>query len=698
MSTVDKKPGTDLTLSIVIVSYNVRDFLGQALTSIQKALLGISHEIFVVDNASTDGTVEYLEKRHPEVTLIANSENVGFGRANNQAIARSQGAYICVINPDTIVQEDTFTVLLEFFEKHPEAGAIGSKILNPDGTLQLACRRSFPTPWVAFTKIAGLASLFPHSRLFGRYNLTYLDPEQVAEVEAISGSFMLVRKTVIDAVGGFDEAFFMYGEDLDWCYRIRNGGWKIYYVPHTQIVHFKGESSKKSPFAQRRLFYEAMRLFVNKHFSGKNALFPSWFLVLAIKARALLAFLSGVGKHLVLPGIDVVCVTLSMAAAIFIRFHPAFPWKPFVLVNIVYSIVWLASLTGYGLYSRNKFSGTKSIAAVALGMIINSALTFFFKQYGFSRAVILYSGLINFVIIPGWRALLKRVMVKPFKSGIWQQRSVIVGDVKTSAELVNRIRAHLHESYKLVGVVLNSGKLLQEEISGLPVLGTMQHLAEIIRREKIQEVIFATDKIAYDQMLAVIAGSNDSGVTFKMVPSNLDVIIGKASIDYIQDIPFVDLEYKLHSTLHRTLKRVFDIIVAALLLVVIAPVYAWLKWVKRYPVQSKQIKGAGKRYVVLQEFMTPELKSIWRHIPWLFAVLRGDISFVGREIVADLSNRDKDAGLSLKPGITGLEQLNRSRQIDDAERIKYNIYYLKNYSLLLDLQIVIKSVFTKNKN
>lgn len=146
-------------------------------------------------------------------------------------------------------------VLIDFLNRHPQAGMVGCKILNPDGSLQLACRRSYPTPWIAFTKIVGLARLFPKSPLFGRYNLTFLDPDKVEQVEAISGSFMVTRKDVILKVGGLDQDFFMYGEDLDWCYRIRKSGYQIYYVPDTQIIHFKGESSKKSPFQQRRLFY-----------------------------------------------------------------------------------------------------------------------------------------------------------------------------------------------------------------------------------------------------------------------------------------------------------------------------------------------------------------------------------------------------------------------------------------------------------
>ena len=211
-----------MDLSVIIVNYNVRDFLENALVSIEKALEArlengkqITSEVFVVDNGSDDGSVELVRKKFPHVHLLVNEENLGFARANNAALKKVHGRYLLLINPDTIVQEDTLKAMIEFFESNPAVGAAGCRILNPDGTLQLACRRSFPSPWVSFTKTTGLSALFPRSKLFGRYNLTYLNPNEICEVDAISGSFMIVRRTVYEQVGGLDENFFMYGEDLD---------------------------------------------------------------------------------------------------------------------------------------------------------------------------------------------------------------------------------------------------------------------------------------------------------------------------------------------------------------------------------------------------------------------------------------------------------------------------------------------------
>ena len=257
-----------MDISVIIVNYNVRDFLSNALTSLQKSLKGFQSEIIVVDNASDDGSVDLLKKNFPKVRLIANTKNLGFAKANNQALTLSKGKHILLINPDTLVQENTVRELINFFEDHPDAGMAGCKILNPDGTFQLPCRRSFPTPWIAFTKTFGLSSLFPKSKLFARYNLTYLDPDETYEVDALSGSFIMLKREVYEKIGGLDETFFMYGEDLDWCFRTQQAGWKVFYVPATSIIHYKGESTKRSDIDELKVFYNAMRLFVRKHHAG----------------------------------------------------------------------------------------------------------------------------------------------------------------------------------------------------------------------------------------------------------------------------------------------------------------------------------------------------------------------------------------------------------------------------------------------
>ncbi|MBN2355821.1 glycosyltransferase [candidate division KSB1 bacterium] len=686
-----------LLLSIIIVSYNVREFLEQAILSIEKAVGNIKHEIFVVDNNSADGSAELVAHRFPGVHLLRNHENVGFARANNQALSKCRGSYICLINPDTIVQEDTFAQLLAFFENHPKAGAVGCKILNPDGTLQLACRRSFPTPWVAFTKIVGLAKLFPKSRWFGRYNLTYLDADEIAEVEAISGSFMLLRRRVVAQVGPLDESFFMYGEDLDWCYRIRQAGWKIFYVPNTQIVHFKGESSKRSPFEQRRLFYEAMHRFVHKHFRRGQAWVPSWALIVAIYVRAFLSHLSALIRALTWPLMDLFCMTLALAIAIYIRFAPLYPWRAFVIVHVIYTTIWFGSLLAHGVYHRWRFSAVKAASAVLLGWVMNSAVTFFFKEIGFSRLVVLYAGGLNLIFLAGWRFMLKalaQISWYFFRSNLGRlvlnRNALLIGDRESCEHILHRLKRRLDAAYSVRGVVLAKAGSGAEKIGSVPIYTGIDHINELIKREKIQEVIFATDRIPYNQMLGVIAASSGSRVNFKLVPSSMDVMIGKASVEYIDDIPFMEIDYRLHYPSYRIVKRSADMMLCLLLSPVVFPLLLWLRYIRRHPVQRRVFRGLQGENFSIAVFSPPQHRRHWyHHLDKFWPIFTGRMSFVGREL---RDNSDLSAlSLSIKPGLTGLEYLHEGNAVTSAERERYHLYYMKNYSVFLDAEILIKS-------
>ena len=276
-------------LSVVIVNYNVKYYLEQCLESVRRASQGLQTEVFVVDNLSTDGSVEYLRERFPEVIFVANKENVGFARANNQAIRQSNGKYVLLLNPDTIVGEDTLRQFVEFMETHPEAGGAGAYMLHIDGTFALESRRGMPTPFVAFCKMTGLTKLFPKSRLFGRYYMGYLDEREVNEIEVISGACMLLRREALDKVGLLDEDFFMYGEDIDLSYRVMQGGWKNYFLP-VRMLHYKGESTVKNSYRYVYTFYEAMRLFFRKHY-GHYSWVISVPINLAIWAQSFLVFI-----------------------------------------------------------------------------------------------------------------------------------------------------------------------------------------------------------------------------------------------------------------------------------------------------------------------------------------------------------------------------------------------------------------------
>ena len=278
-----------MKLSVILVNYNVCHFLDQALGSVRNAMMHIAGEVIVVDNNSVDGSIEMLTAKYPEVVLIHNKKNVGFSKANNQGIKIAKGEYVLLLNPDTLVEEDTFLKCISFMDARPEAGGLGVKMLDGNGVFLPESKRGLPSPTVAFYKIFGLAALFPGSRRFGRYHLGFLDKDQTHEIDILSGAFMFMRKSVLDKIGYLDEDYFMYGEDIDLSYRIQKAGYKNYYYPDTRIIHYKGESTKKTSINYVFIFYKAMIIFAEKHFSSKNAWLFSFLINIAIYIRAAMA-------------------------------------------------------------------------------------------------------------------------------------------------------------------------------------------------------------------------------------------------------------------------------------------------------------------------------------------------------------------------------------------------------------------------
>jgi GT2 family glycosyltransferase len=651
-----------MDLTVIIVNYNVREFLGNALRSVSEALRGIDGEVIVVDNASDDGSVEMVRSEHPSVRVIANDKNLGFAAANNIALREARGRYLLLLNPDTVVQEDTFQTIIRFLDDHPDAGLAGCRILNPDGTLQPACRRSFPTPWVAFTKISGLAALYPRSRVFGRYNLGYLDPEVTHEVDAISGSFMAVRREAYEQAGGLDEDFFMYGEDLDWCYNIRQAGWKVYYVADTRIIHFKGESVRRSDIDEVRTFYHAMRVFVRKHRLGG---IPGGLVLRAgITAREWIAFAGRIARPLRPALLDLVLMAGAWLAAEYIWFGGIFrfPAYAYPLVLLVPWAVVASVMQRMGAYTTRKYSFAAVAGSVVAGYILIAAATFFLKEYAFSRMVLLISGALNVLLLTGWRM----AAIGLFRSaqagggGLFGRRSLIVGADSSGREVARRLRSLPGGDYDVVGFIDTTSRRIGEKPDGVEILGSIDNIGKIIQQEKVSEVIFSTDALSYKDILSVIARSKTRSVNFRLVPTSLEVIIGKTRIDRLSDLPFVQIEYRLNQVSNRFFKRLLDLAAGSIL------------YLMFYPLARNGYPRGGS---VLR-----------RRIASLPSVLRGSMSLVGP------TGEARGPAYLGKPGLASLADLNGRADTSPEERERYDVYYAKNQSLLLDLEILMKSL------
>jgi len=332
-----------IDISVVIVNYNVRDLADNCISSVYTANNNeYKIEIFFVDNNSIDGSSDHIEKKYPEVKVIRNSRNIGFSKANNIALRQCKGKYILILNPDTLLEENTFSKLIKFCESHKHTGAVTSRLILGNGKLDSACKRSFPVPSVAIPRILGLSSLFPKSKLFGKYNLTYLDENKTWEVDAICGAFMFIPKAVLDDAGLFDEDYFMYGEDIDLCYRIKKCGYKIFYFPEVTTIHFKGESTRKTNLSYVNNFYGAMIIFVRKNFTGFSRLL-SPVLQFGIFWRSLFSYMQRILRIFIFPISDIILLYLSLILSVRFRFG-IFPNTDYLFIISVYVLIWILTL------------------------------------------------------------------------------------------------------------------------------------------------------------------------------------------------------------------------------------------------------------------------------------------------------------------------------------------------------------------
>jgi GT2 family glycosyltransferase len=402
----------------------------EALASLRLADLYGKSEVIVVDNASGDNSRELITANFPEVQWIQLKTNIGFGKACNVGAASASGKFLLFLNPDTVISRATLKNSVEFMEANPQAGLMGPKILNTNGTLQLSCRRSNPTPSVAFYYFSGLSRLFPKSKRFGRYNLTYMDENETAQVDVVSGSFMFMKLEFFRVIGGFDERFFMYGEDIDLCFRVRQQGYEVWYYPVVQIVHLKGKSSAKRQIRSRFYFYEAMVIYSRKHREIQDSFFPRWLMWLGIAFQAAL----NIGITLVRSAAASLFDAAVINTALWGGLNLWFSYRGYASLYTKESIGQILSLHGFatmvflftfvynGLYSVRHYSAKNVFFSGLLSSSLFMSGVYFFTPYasfGFA------AGLIAAVFLTvGWRGVLMRLK-KPLKKGASKEHALV---------------------------------------------------------------------------------------------------------------------------------------------------------------------------------------------------------------------------------------------------------------------------------
>lgn len=445
-----------LSCSVVIVAYNSGDFIPVCLNSVHEALRGIDSEVIVLDNGSPEPLTEENRNAFPSVIWLTSEKNLGFGKGCNFAARRAQGRVLFFLNPDTVVAPDTFRKMLAYIQSKPDAGIVGCKILNGDGTLQCACRRTFPSPLAAVFKTIGLAALFPKSRTFAAYNMTFLDPDEETPVDAVSGSFFGVNRNVYARVKGFDEDYFMYGEDMDICYRIQKLGLRNYYFPGTSILHFKGQSSCTRRVRSFIEFYQAMLIFARKH---RNYHLPTIIIAIGIFFAALVGIFSRLLPQWWKMVVDIAVTTLVYALA-----SLCLP-VPFSL-----SVIALAALGSwfplamFGEYSSSDLNSVQRISwlipievAVCVYFICKTGMT----PLCFVPAGLSLLGLVCWRRVAFWAYYFSRIFFKKRRRAIllggtsddlsfWFDRYNVLPDIEflgcvsgTPAEVTDENREHL---------------------------------------------------------------------------------------------------------------------------------------------------------------------------------------------------------------------------------------------------------------
>ncbi len=539
-----------IDVSIIIVNYNVKHFLEQCLRSIYLSAHNLNLEIFVVDNNSTDGSLEYLKPRFPEVHFIKNTQNVGFARANNQALRLAQGRYILILNPDTLLKQDSLQALIEYMDAHPRSGACGPKMLDRYGKFDKTSKRGFPTPWVAFCRLSGISKLFPHSPLFSRYDLLYIDENTPAIIDALTGSCMMIRREAYLQTGGFDEDFFMYGEDIDWCYRIQQAGWEIHYAPVTKIIHFRGESTRRSDIDRERAFYGAMQIFIKKHFYKKNPWLTKCFLATGIFLAEFIARVSRWQRKLTWPSLDLIGMWLIFVLGRYVRWGAVGLDTAVAFSLFVQSLTIVLCLSIFGAYSKNRGNLRALFYGIGLGFFINSSFTFFFKQFAYSRFVTLFGLFVGGAYILGWRFIIKLVRSSSLYKRFYMRAALIIGVGETGREVVKRFKQNPSLPYKPIGFIDPSEKAVGSIIEDLPVLGSGADLDRLVEQEYIEELLFALDKLDYNQIFELVGMINHRRkVNFKVItPEALkDIPIPQLSLELLTPRPAMSSIRKISS-------------------------------------------------------------------------------------------------------------------------------------------------------
>ncbi len=641
-------------ISIVIVNYNVSAFLQQCLYSVQKASVqDIDVEVFVVDNNSIDNSVELVKENFPDVKLIANSDNKGFAYACNQAIRRSTGKYVLLLNPDTVIREDSLKLCKQFMDNNKDVGALGVKMINGKGKFLPESKRSLPNAKSSFYKIFGLSTLFPKSKKFGQYQLKYLDKDKIHSIEVLSGAYMFIRKSVLDEIGLLDETFFMYGEDIDLSYRIIKAGYKNIYFPKTTIIHYKGKSTKKASVKYVRVFYNAMLIFANKHYTGKKQFIFRMFISFAIYFRAFLAILQRFFQVIYLPILD-----FGIMFFVYMMLIPVWESYKFSTTEVysnvfthifvpIYIVIWQISIlynTKYRLNSKLRDLVKAILAGTIVILILYSLLP---ESYRYSRILIIFGMLLSLTVTAVNRILIRLLIYRDkriFSSTA--NKALIITDKEQGSYVVNHNQLSKHYIICNTIIFSKTDKYTNQ-------------LHENIKLHKIETIIFLMNNLSYSNIIDTITKISDKNLEFKIMLNENASLIGEQSVIDIGKVPYLKIS-PISKPINKLKKRLFDYFVSVLFLILL-PIL----------------------------LLTTNIKNLFSSI---WQVISGKKTWVSYSKKINATDNQLP---ELKTGIFEVCNFNNNKNYTILE---INKIYAQNYSVIKDIIIIFKSLKQTNSN
>ena len=689
-----KNSRTYLTLSIIIVSYNVSDYLRQCLSAIYASTIIDDTEIIVIDNDSFDNSVNMITNEFPRVKLNVNSENTGFSHAVNQGIAMSTGDLICLLNPDSIIKSDTLEILSHYLLSNPDTGVAGCKVLNPDGSFQLASRRSFPRPSVALPRILGLQKLFPNIKMFAKYNQTDQDESAIQDTDAVSGSCMMFKKEIFDEVGEFDERFFLYFEDTDFCYRVKSKGYKVKYIPTTQIIHYKGESMKHAPYNTLAQFHHSAYHFFEKY----SHEFKFWFILkVFLKAAIQIRKLATYTKHFrssIISSIYDTCLIILSYIVGMILWYPYHHGIPITISYIIehwqllftYLAIWFATAIWLQLYKKNNLSYGRALVTSTITFVLVTSITYFMSIFAFSRVLLIITFLSSAFFISLWRIIMhlryRQRKIKSFEfPPLFTRKAIILGNLKSAENISNLLNRNPSLYYQIQGYIDES--FCGKAVDKLPYLGRLHELNDIVKNSQINELIILEESYPVSVIIEQIQNLASSNVVFKFVPDGQHYLIGKGVIEDIGGIPLVDIDFPLFDHIHLFSKRIFDFVLASILIIVTLPIQVFYFIFGKF----RGIKIWNTNHTAIKLIELNSNRGFIRNLPYLYKIITGDISFVGSRVI---NYSEPDPKSMIKPGITGLHQLKKDTGMNSVS--EFEQYYIQNHNLVFDLEILLKSI------